>query len=288
MSESFLAANAARGIQPSRPIAPPSGALVTLCGLKARPELNGLTGKVLGPEHSKEAAAAYAKGRIPVQLDDGGGTMLLKPDALEVANELPICDRVGKVAPEWCDYTYEQLCTMAADYFNKGVLMVAIECLQQAIDLEPDSFGALFQLGQVHEATAEKDVLPGSAQRAVLLYLTAMEKTAPDSSTPSYNEWCNAFVRAANLLISLPSAAKPPWWTSHGIKNHCGILLANPQGLVPDSDLLCPGWRIMAHAFEMERDEVEAARCYETAAGYSMEPTQCEGLLQVAAKLRST
>ena len=36
-------------------------------------------------------------------------------------------------------------------------------------------------------------------------------------------------------------------------------LARNPQGLVPDSDLLCPGWRVMAHAFEMARDDARMA-----------------------------
>ena len=130
--------------------------------------------------------------------------------------------------------------------------------------------------------------MPGSAARAAHLYLIAMDNVAPESKTPMYNEWCNAFVRAANLLTGLPSAAKPSWWSATGIKQHCGVLLANPQGLLPDSDLLCPGWRIMAHAFEMERDNPEAARCYETAAGYSLDPDVCRGLMQQAAQLRDS
>lgn len=63
---------------------PPAGALVTLRGLVSKPELNGRTGKVLAPTHSDEAAAGYAKGRVPVKLTGGGGTMLLKPEALEL------------------------------------------------------------------------------------------------------------------------------------------------------------------------------------------------------------
>jgi hypothetical protein len=95
-------------------------------------------------------------------------------------------------------------------------------------------------------------------------------------------------VRAANLLTNLPAATKPRWWNPVGIKQHCGILLSNPQGLLPDSSLICPGWRIMAHAFEMERDEQEAAKCYETAAGYTMDKAQCQGLLRRAAELRDS
>ena len=186
-----------------------AGTVVTLRGLVSKPELNGRTGTVLAPTHSDEAAAGYAKGRVPVQLIGGGGTMLLKPEALEPEEEMPLPPALrGGGAPEWAGFTYDQLCTMAAEYYQKGTLMVAIEALQAATQKEPDSFTAFFQLGQVHEASQHD--IPGSAERAAMLYLTAMENTAPESKTPQYNEWCNAFVRAANLLISLPSAAKPP------------------------------------------------------------------------------
>ena len=284
----------------------PPGTFVTLRGLIARPELNGRTGKVLDSSHSAEAKAGYAKGRVPVQLNGETKPMLLKPEALEVTKSaddaapppLRSLDDVKEPRAlrnggpkEWTDYTYDQLCSMGQDYFAKGTTMVAIECLQVAIEMEPKSFTAYWQLGQVYEAGQEVPFtsvkIPGSGERAANLYLKAMENAAPESATPQYNEWCNAFVRAANLLTGLPSAQKPPWWCPTGIKQHCGVVLKNPQGLLPDSDLLCPGWRLMAHAFEMDNDPAEAAKCYEEAAGYSMDPEVCKGLMSQAAKLRS-
>ena len=61
-----------------------AGTRVTLRALVARPELNGRTGTVLGPE----AADGYAGGRVPVLLD-GGGRMLLKLQSLIVADGPP-------------------------------------------------------------------------------------------------------------------------------------------------------------------------------------------------------
>lgn len=262
---------------------PPPGALVTLRNLISRPELNGCTATVLAASHSKEAAAAYEKGRVPIRVSDGGGgTMTLKPEALEVTTELEPA-AVSKLAPEWSQYSYEKLCTMGWEYFEKGVVMVAIECYQQAIQLEPGTFVAHFQLAQVHEASPD---VSGSQQLAARLFLTAMDLVAPEASAPNYSEWTHAFVRAANLLTSLPSASKPPWWCPSGIKQRCGLVLSNPQGLQPDSSLICPAWRLMAHAFEMENDDAEAARCYEEAAGYSLDQQQCQGLMRRAKELR--
>jgi len=53
-------------------------------GLVKRPELNGKLGTVLGPDHSKEAAAAAPRGRVPDHSKDGSGTMLLKPSCLDI------------------------------------------------------------------------------------------------------------------------------------------------------------------------------------------------------------
>ena len=109
---------------------------------------------------------------------------------------------------------------------------------------------------------------------------------APESKRANYKDWCHAFVRASNLLLSQPSADKPPWWSPVGLKQRCGLLLSNPQGMLPDSELLCPGWRIMAHAFELEGDVAEAAKCYDAAAGYTLDAAQCSGLMRRAAELR--
>jgi hypothetical protein len=166
---------------------PSAGTLVTLRGISSKPELNGCAARVLGEDHSAEAAAGYAKGRVPVLLlSSGGGTMLLRPEALEVTSE-PTSSRSERIAPEWSDYSYDQLCTMGWDYFEKGVRMVAIECLQQATALEPDSFLAHFQLGQVHEASQGDE--PGSAERAAIHFLAAQQTVAPESKSPDYNDW---------------------------------------------------------------------------------------------------
>lgn len=260
--------------------APPPGTEVVLRNLVSRPELNGSTATVLAASHSKEAAAGYEKGRVPVRLSDGGGTMTLKPEALEVIPEPPA---MSKLAPEWSNYSYEQLCTMGWEYFENGVVMLAIECYQQAILLEPETVVAHFQLAQVHEASPD---VSGSQQLAARLFLTAMDLVAPEAKAPNYSEWTHAFVRAANLLTSMPSASKPEWWCPNGIKQRCGLLLSNPQGLLPDSSLICPAWRLMAHAFEMEIDVAEAARCYEEAAGYCMDQEQCQGLMRRSKELR--
>ena len=89
------------------------------------------------------------------------------------------------------------------------------------------------------------------------------------------------------MLATLPSAPKPPWWTPVGIKQRCGLVLANPQGYLPDSDLVAPAWRLTAHAFELERQDLEAAKAYETAAGYELDRAQCAALQNRAAELRS-
>ena len=64
--------------------APVAGTHVTLRGLVARPELNGKLGTVLDADHSNEVAAARGRGRVAVQLLDGGSMRLLKPSNLEV------------------------------------------------------------------------------------------------------------------------------------------------------------------------------------------------------------
>ena len=46
-------------------------------------------------------------------------------------------------------------------------------------------------------------------------------------------------IALANLLAALPSADKPAWWNPVGLKQRCGLLLSNPQGMLPDSELLC-------------------------------------------------
>ena len=96
----------------------------------------------------------------------------------------------------------------------------------------------------------------------------------------------NSFVRAANLLQSLPSAAKPPWWSSVGLKQRCGLVLSNPQGLLPDSELVSPAWQLTGFAFEMDNLGLEAARCYDEAAGYELDRTKCMALMARATELR--
>ena len=247
-----------------------AGSVVELRGLKARPELNGVTGTVLGPEHSQEALDAYARGRTPVLLDKkaGGGTMLLKPESLVL-----VASGDG----------YEELCESGWAHFERRAVEPAVEAYRRAIALEPASFLAHFQLGQVYEGN--RDDLPGATELAAQHYLAAMEAAAPESPSPDFGSWSNAFVRGANLLAASPSAAKPAWWTPVGLKRHVGLVLANPQGLLPDSHLVTPAWQLTAHAFEMENNLEEAAKCYQTAAGYEMDKGRCEALLARAAEL---
>ena len=108
--------------------------------------------------------------------------------------------------------------------------------------------------------------------------LEAMELTAPESASPDFTGWTHSFVRAANMLKVLPAAAKPKWWSPHGLKERCGLVLANPQGYAPDSSLMSPAWQITGHAFEMENNNDEAAKAYDTAAGYEMDRERCNAL----------
>ena len=61
-----------------------AGTHVAIRGLVAQPEHNGKFGTVLGADHSNEAAAAVTRGRVAVQLRDGGNMLLLKPSNLEI------------------------------------------------------------------------------------------------------------------------------------------------------------------------------------------------------------
>ena len=89
------------------------GTKVRLRGLQSKPELNGHLAMVLSPEHSKEAAAGYAKGRVPVQLigDDRamGGTMQVKPESLEIVEAI-----------ESATSEYDAKCSTAWSLFEQG------------------------------------------------------------------------------------------------------------------------------------------------------------------------
>ena len=80
-----LSPHATRARRPL-PMAAPfaAGTHVAIRGLVAQPEHNGKFGTVLGADHSNEAAAAVTRGRVAVQLRDGGNMLLLKPSNLEV------------------------------------------------------------------------------------------------------------------------------------------------------------------------------------------------------------
>jgi len=248
----------------------PPGTQVTIQGLMSKPLLNGKRATVLGPQHSKDAADGYSRGRVPVLLEDGE-TLLLKPEALMVAE-------AGTSA-----VSYDALCESAVVSFRGHNLPQAVATLKRAIAMEPDTFTAYFQLGQCYEVYEGE---PGASELAAINFLQAAKLTAPESSSPDYHGWTNAFVRAANLLATLPSAPKPPWWTPVGIKQRVGLVLASPQGFLPDSDLVVPAWQLTGHAFEMENELEEAAKAYEKAAGYEMEAAKCEALMGRAAELR--
>lgn len=250
-----------------------AGTLVTLQGLIAKPELNGAKARVLSAEHSKEAAEGYSRGRVPVKLVDCGSTLSLKPEALAPATACASASGLG----------YDALCERAVGLFQERKLAQAVATLKEAIAIEPGSFTAHWQLGQVHEVHEE----PGSSELAAMSYLKAAELAAPDSTAPDFEGWSNAFIRAANLLKTLPAAAKPPWWNPLGLKQRCGLVLANPQGYLPDSELVSPAWQLTGFAFEMENQHIEAAKAYESAAGYEMDGARCQTLMARAAELRS-
>ena len=102
--------------------------------------------------------------------------------------------------------------------------------------------------------------IPGAGDLGARHFLAAMDACSPESANPNYTQWTNAFVRAANLLSGLPSASKPSWWNPHGLKERLGLVLANPEGHLPDGHLFSPAWKLCGHAFEMENNDLEAAK----------------------------
>ena len=254
---------------------PPPGSKVTIQGLVSKPELNGKVGTVLGPDFNEQAKAGYEKGRVPVQLTGGesGPPLLLKPESLTLE------------AGASSETEYEKLCDKGWSLFEKRQPTKAIDVFKEAIAMSPRAFAAHFQLAQVYESESGSDDLPGAAELAAMSYVVATELSSPESAAPDFVGWTAAFVRAANLLTGLPSAHKPPWWTSTGLKQRCGVVLSNPQGFLPDSSLVAPAWTIMAHAFLMENNAEEAASCYEKAAGYEMDGEKCKQLLERASQL---
>ena len=264
------------------------GTKVTLRGLKSKPELNGRSAVVLSHEHSEEAAAGYAKGRVPVKLSDGK-TMQVKPESLEVNSGDSASDeydRACAAAIKAADASaeYDRMCSAAWSAFEQGKVQQAISGFDSAMTLDGAGFTAPFQLGQVYEANEHE--IPGALELAAKNYLVAADASAPESAAPHFDTWSHAFVRAANLLKALPHAAKPLWWSPHGLKERCGLILANPQGLAPDSSLLSPAWQVTGHAFEMENHATEAATAYETAAGYEMDKSRIDMLLKRASDLK--
>ena len=255
---------------------PAEGAICVIQGLSARPELNGERAIVLGRETSKEAASGYDRGRVPVKLLKQGDTLLLKPEAL-----VPMPAERSNAAMS--EDAYERLCSRAWERFEARDARGAIAAFSEAVSGRPDECLAHFQLGQVYEANPDEQ--PGFGQLAALSYVRAAELSAPESESPDFTFWSAAFVRAANLLTSMPEAQKPPWWTAVGLKQRCGLVLSNPQGFAPASALMCPCWQIMAHAFLLENNQCEAAKCMETAAGYEMDRERCSILLQRASEL---
>ena len=249
-----------------------AGSRVRITGLQSKPELNGRIGTVLGPDFSEEAKEGYSKGRLPVRVDGlQGAPLLLKPSSLEAASDAPIDD------------TYERLCDEAWNCFEERHSSKAIEKFKKAIALDGQAWIAHFQLAQVYEA--DLDELPGAMELSARSFARAEEISAPETSHPDYNVWSASFVRAANLLTNLPSAQKPTWWTPSGLKQRCGLVLSNPQGLMPDAKLVSPAWTIMAFAFLLENNTDEAASCYEKAAGYELDGAKCQALLQRASEL---
>lgn len=252
---------------------PSIGSKVQITGLQSKPELNGCIGTVLGPEFSQEAKEGYGKGRIPVKLHDREGPpLLLKPSSLQA---VPV-DASRTIE-------YDRLCELGWKSFEDGNSSKAVEELKRAIALMDGAWTAHFQLGQVYEA--DHDELPGALELAARSFARAEEISAPEASNPDYVAWSASFVRAANLLTGLPSAQKPVWWNPTGLKQRCGLVLSNPQGLLPDSKLVSPAWTIMAFAFLLENNNDEAASCYEKAAGYEMDSAKCQMLLQRASEL---
>ena len=145
----------------------PSGSRVAIKGLLSKPELNGQVGIVLGPEHSKDAAAGYAKGRIPVRLlssegSRSGAPLLVKPESLDLAPRNSAA--------------YTKLCDDASELFEKRQSAAALKKFKEAIALEPDSFTAYFQLGLLYEA--DYDELAGAQELASQQYVT-MPHTPP-------------------------------------------------------------------------------------------------------------
>ena len=229
---------------PDKTLAP--GTSVKIKGLQSKPELNGKMAVVLGPEHSADAADGYSKGRIPIRLADFSKTMSLKPECLAPAT----------LAGEG----YEDLCAIAEMDFSSGRKRLAIENLQKAVALKPAVFDAHMMLGQILESSQDDDDIPGAGDLGARHFLAAMDACSPESASPNYTQWTNAFVRAANLLFGLPSASKPSWWNPHGLKERLGLVLANPEGHLPDGHLFSPAWKLCGHAFEMENNDLEAAK----------------------------
>ena len=155
---------------------------------------------------------------------------------------------------------YEDLCAIAEMDFSSGRKRLAIENLQKAVALKPAVFDAHMMLGQILESSQDDDEIPGAGDLGARHFLAAMDACSPESANPNYTQWTNAFVRAANLLSGLPSASKPSWWNPHGLKERLGLVLANPEGHLPDGHLFSPAWKLCGHAFEMENNDLEAAK----------------------------
>ena len=142
--------------------------------------------------------------------------------------------------------------------FEKRQPKKAIDVFE-AIAMSPRAFAAHFSRAGLRVRIGLRRLAWRSRARRHVV-CGGYQLSSPESAAPDVG-WTAAFVRAANLLTGLPSAHKPPWWTSTGLKQRCGVVLSNPQGFLPDSSLVAPAWTIMAHAFLMENNAEEAASC---------------------------
>ena len=82
------------------------------------------------------------------------------------------------------EHQYDMLCQAAVQHFNGGRKHEAINALKQAIAMDPKSFTAYFQIGQVYEVCG--DDIPGSQELAAISYLKSMDLAAPESETPDF------------------------------------------------------------------------------------------------------
>jgi tetratricopeptide (TPR) repeat protein len=246
-----------------------TGSWVKLKSLAARPELNGLTGRIV--------SFNAERGRYAVQMHPSGDRILLKPASLELsmdpgiestiaaANEKYLASAEAKPSaaastPHGVE-AFDAACEQAMKAIEAMDPSAAAAAARRAIALRPTSCAG-------HLLLADATNYGGDLRGAIVGYVHAMER----AEEGTYN-WAKAAASAHEILMDPgcpsvfgASVPKPAWLDDPQLFRRVSAKVVETTASIDHPGAQAMAWRMHGDACSKLGDHREAAACYRRAA----------------------